>query len=82
MTPINDPVVVTKTGSRVDTLLVGGNRAFGPYQVSGVFSVSVTKSGYLQWKREGVEVQESQCGPITEHLDVFLEKAAVTTRLR
>lgn len=72
--PIDGPLVLTRTGSRTDTLNVANHRAVGPWGISGTFDVSVTKTGYSDWFREDVNVQEGPCGPATVRFDVYLEK--------
>lgn len=71
--PVDNPLVVTTTGSRVDTLLTVGSRATGPLEVSGIFRITVEKVGYITWEVDGVEVEAGDCGP---------EMVSLTARLR
>lgn len=45
----------------------------GGFERAGTYSVRIDKPGFQAWTREGVDVDEGECGPETERLDARIE---------
>lgn len=59
--------VTEETGEGIPLALAGG------FERAGTYTVRIEKPGFEAWVRDGVEVDEGECGPKTERLTARLE---------
>ena len=45
----------------------------GGFERAGTYTVRIDKPGFQTWTREGVDVDEGECGPETERLNARIE---------
>lgn len=64
-----DSLIVWQQADGVPLTLAGG------FERAGTYTIEINKSGFATWRREGVRVEEGECGPKTHRLTARIEAA-------
>lgn len=74
----NGATVIARHNTYIDTLrgfpLADSLTVSGAYERPGIYTIVITKSGYIDWIRPDVVVNRDECHVITVQLDARLER--------
>ena len=68
-----ETTVEVRDGAYVDTLSLFGNEYSGAGERPGTYSVTVQRSGYRVWRRDGIRVREDECHVIPVRVNARLQ---------